>query len=83
MQFEKVPIRNIHNLHIDKAFSTNRKDFFNGISLNAMEGCSLNHFPDEVCQFKHLRKLSLYRHQIREIPEYVSNLTELKHLNLS
>jgi len=83
MQFEKVPIKNLDGLHIDKAFSTNHKGLIIGISLKRMEGTSLNHFPYEICQFKYLEKLILFGHGIREIPDCISSLTELKYLNLT
>lgn len=70
------------SLHVDKAFSTNRKGFIIGISLKVMEGCSLTHFPDEICRFKHLETLVLFGHGIHEIPDCISTLTELKSLDL-
>jgi hypothetical protein len=81
-EFEKVPIKFLHDLHVDKAFSTNRKGFIIGISLNRVEGCLLAHFPLEICQFKHMEHLNLFGHGIRKIPDCVSTLTELKSLDL-
>lgn len=83
LSFEKVPINTLDDPHIYKGFSATRKGLIIGISLKKMEGTSLTRFPIEICQFKHLEKLSLFGHGIREIPDCISNLTELKYINLS
>lgn len=81
--FEKVPIRDLDQPHLDKAFSTNRKQQITGIALTQREGFILSHFPEELCQFTHLEKLCLFGHGLREVPDCISNLTELKYLNLA
>ena len=83
LNFERVPIHELGQFHLDKVFSANRKGQITGIALMQREGFALTHFPEELCQFTHLEKLVLFGHGLREVPDCISNLTELKYLSLT